>query len=441
MKENETNIELYTKTLSAVFQVNHGNQEIREEFKKLCFPLSIPDYQRIYCWTEKNVYKLLDDIINMGDKPYHLGSLILHKTKRAEQDVYDIVDGQQRLVTLALLLFQLKPEIGIKLLDEQFESSEAQNYIAYNKTLISNFVAKIGNLETEKLLSKLQFSVLIIDDGSLDIAYTFFSNQNSRGKSLTDYDLLKAHHLRFITIEEQAIHLAERWDNIILQSENDASDKNLGRTFGIYLFRLRKWMRKKVWSNDDKFKVKTEFEAVITIPDIPPFGEQFHFYESIQGGTHFFAYADHFIYKYKTFSNTPEFKMIDRLKDESHWWYKDTIETFLFAYYIKFGTIYLSEAMFCIERIISEHRYSLGRSSLRSVLEYSGNSEIVLMLDQATSPTFFLAEAILQIDKLSAPVGLQGIRLRYQNCNKEIYKDLAKTMTIPKIINYLKIIK
>jgi hypothetical protein len=33
-------------------------------------------------------------------------------------------------------------------------------------------------------------------------------------------------------------------------------------------------MRKKVWVKI-KFKVKTEFEAALTIDNIPPFGEQF----------------------------------------------------------------------------------------------------------------------------------------------------------------------
>jgi hypothetical protein len=436
MNENKNNVELFTKTLSEIFQLNLNNKNEREsdKFNPLDLPLSIPDYQRIYCWTEKNVYQLLDDIIINVDKLYHLGNIILHKTKNDQENfVYAIVDGQQRLVTLALLLFHLNPDIELTLIDERFESSEAQSYIGYNKTLIGNFVTKNKEkLAIDKILKRLQFSVLIINDGSLDLAYTFFSNQNSRGKSLSDYDLLKAHHLRFITIEKQAIHLAERWDNIILNSDNDASDKDLGRTFGIYLFRLRKWMRKTKWSDDEKFKVKIEFEAALNIPDIPPFGEQFHFYESIQGGTHFFAYADHYIYKYKTFSQTSEFKTLDALKYESHWWYKDVIETMLFAYYLKFGTIYLSEALFCIERIVSEHRYSLGRSSLRSVLEYVSNSEITMMIDQATSPTFFLAETLHQIKKLSSP-NISGIRGRYNNRVKGIYAEISKTMCIESI--------
>jgi uncharacterized protein with ParB-like and HNH nuclease domain len=441
------NVELYKKTLAEVFQLNYNWEENNigengiDVFKPLAFALSIPDYQRVYCWREKNVHQLLDDIINNGDKPFHLGSLILHKSKRTEKDVYAIVDGQQRLVTLALLLLYLQPEIELRLLDEKFESTEAQSYIAYNKTLIANFVTKnIEKLSIKKLLKDLQFSVLIINDGSLDLAYTFFSNQNSRGKSLTDYDLLKAHHLRFITIEKHATHLAERWDNIILNSDNDASDKDLGRTFGIYLFRLRKWMRKSEWSDDEKFKVKTEFEAAFTIPDIPPFGEQFEFYESIQGGSHFFAYADHFIYKFKTFTLTSEYKTLKNISGETHWWYKDVIESLLFAYYLKFGTIYLSEALFCIERIISAHRYGLGRSSLRIVLRYAGESEIIMMIDQATSPTFFLAEALQKINKLSITKDLNGIRLRYQKKIQSVYKEISETntMTINKFIEFIK---
>jgi len=441
MSENETNVELYTKTLAEVFQVNNKANE-SDSFEPLALSLSIPDYQRIYCWRDKNVHQLLEDIINNGDKPFHLGSIILHKSKRSEQIVYAIVDGQQRLVTLALVVLHLRPEIEIDLLNEKFESSEAQNYIAYNKTLIASFVTKNKELiSTDNLLKNLQFSVLIINDGSLDLAYTFFSNQNSRGKSLTDYDLLKAHHLRFITNEKHATHLAERWDNIILNSDNDASDKDLGRTFGIYLFRLRKWMRKREWSDDEKFKVKTEFEAALTIPDVPPFGEKFQFYESMQGGSHFFAYADHFIYKFKTFTLTSEYRALKNLSGETHWWYKDVIEGLLFAYYLKFGTIYLSEALFCIERIISEHRYGLGRSSLRAVLKYAGESEIIMMIDQATSPTFFLAESLQRINKFSIPFDLAGIRQRYQKNILMIYNEPAKAMTINKFIEYLKIDK
>ncbi len=432
-------VELHTKTLGQIFQISET------KVNHLEFPISIPDYQRIYCWTEKNVHKLLDDIVESENKTYHLGSVILHKTTRNVikddhqtkklEHIYAIVDGQQRLVTLSLLLLQLQNEES-PLLNEKFESIEAQAYIAYNKTLIKNYVERNSDkINVENLLNKLQFSVLIINDGLLDLAYTFFSNQNSRGKTLTDYDLLKAHHLRFVRIEKQATHLAERWDNIVLQSGNDASDKELGRTFGIYLFRLRKWMRKKQWSEDQKFKVKVEFEAMITIPDIPPFGEKFHFYESIQGGSHFFGYADYFIFKFRVFTQTNEYQSLKSLDGETHWWYRDVIETLLFAYYLKFDTIYLSEAFYCIEQLISSHRFSLGRSSLRAVLEHGGNSEITMMIDQATSPTFFLAECLNKIQKQPPlSVELKPIQRRYKSNISAIHTSIVKNMCVETFI-------
>ncbi len=43
------------------------------------YVLKIPDYQRIYCWEEKQVIRLLDDIQSYADKTYHMGNIILHK--------------------------------------------------------------------------------------------------------------------------------------------------------------------------------------------------------------------------------------------------------------------------------------------------------------------------------------------------------------------------
>lgn len=45
----------------------------------LSLKLKIPDYQRIYCWPQKNVEQLLDDIFIPRNHKYHLGTLILQK--------------------------------------------------------------------------------------------------------------------------------------------------------------------------------------------------------------------------------------------------------------------------------------------------------------------------------------------------------------------------
>jgi hypothetical protein len=312
-------------------------------------------------------------------------------------------------------------------LEEKFESSKAQNYIAHNKWIINNYLQdKEASRSINNNLKNLKFAVLILNSDNLDLAYTFFTSENGRGKPLTDFDLLKSHHLRYILIPQQAEHVAKRWDNMLLSSNNDDSSMALGRTFEIYLFRLRKWMRKRRWDDYKNRKVKSEFEAASIIPDIPPFGEQFHFYESIQGGTHFFAYAEHFIHRFTEFIQTkPYIALNEHLIYEKHWWYRDVIEAMLFAYYLKFGTLYLNEAFLLITRVISQHRYVSFRAYLNSILFYAGNSEIVMMIDQATSPTFFLAEMTEKIKKLAViPSDMNGTRIRYKNAVNRITESI-----------------
>ena len=73
--------------------------------------LTIPEYQRPYKWTARNAIQLLDDILearNSNKEVYRVGTLILHNAKNDEgQEVYNIVDGQQRTITFSLLLTAL----------------------------------------------------------------------------------------------------------------------------------------------------------------------------------------------------------------------------------------------------------------------------------------------------------------------------------------------
>ena len=351
--------------------------------------LHIPPYQRIYCWQEKTVNRLLNDLLTANfNVPYCMGNIILQQ----KTDGYDIIDGQQRLVTLSLLLQELGMDKGVSLLDQKFENIEAQRFIQYNKYLISNFCARNSFDNKEHLLDMVQLNVLILKDGSLDLAYTFFSNENSHGKPLSDYDLLKAHHLRYVQYEAQQMHLAHRWDEYMKKEKPENVDYKLYElALAIYIFRLRKWLNFEWWNEGDKYNVKHEFEASPIIDAIPPFGEQFRYYEPIQGGTHFFEFTDKAIEKLKYFTSTKEFGMIHQLNTESFKLLRDTIEALMFAYFYKFGGSYLTEAMLLITRYVSQVRYENRRIYLSSVFERARLSKIPLMIEQSTSPTFFLA--------------------------------------------------
>ncbi|MDR0846150.1 MAG: DUF262 domain-containing protein [Lactobacillales bacterium] len=59
----------------------------------------IPVYQRPYSWTKKNQEDLFKDITD-NDYEYFIGSVITKKTK--DDKVFEIIDGQQRLITTSI---------------------------------------------------------------------------------------------------------------------------------------------------------------------------------------------------------------------------------------------------------------------------------------------------------------------------------------------------
>ena len=69
--------------------------------------LIIPDYQRPYKWTDKNIVELLLDIQKSMEESrkyanfkYRIGTVILYKNENGE---YEVVDGQQRILSFLLL--------------------------------------------------------------------------------------------------------------------------------------------------------------------------------------------------------------------------------------------------------------------------------------------------------------------------------------------------
>jgi uncharacterized protein with ParB-like and HNH nuclease domain len=74
------------------------------------FHFEVPAYQRPYAWEREHVDQLVDDLVRWANdeagkkdedkSPYFLGSIVL---EQAGNSVFEVVDGQQRLTTLALL--------------------------------------------------------------------------------------------------------------------------------------------------------------------------------------------------------------------------------------------------------------------------------------------------------------------------------------------------
>ncbi|WAR46296.1 DUF262 domain-containing protein [Methylomonas rapida] len=89
-------------------RIENHKYSIEEAFRE-CFYI-VPDYQREYVWTDKEVHQLLEDIgeqIDAGTtREYFIGTVLVSPTD--QKNHYDVIDGQQRLTTFFLLLCALK---------------------------------------------------------------------------------------------------------------------------------------------------------------------------------------------------------------------------------------------------------------------------------------------------------------------------------------------
>lgn len=202
--------------------------------------LKIPEYQRPYKWTVKNANQLLDDIdeaVAANKEVYRVGTLILHYD---EEGNYNIVDGQQRIVTFSLLLNCLgqKP---IAFLEQDLPNN------AYNRHNVINnhraFERRIVKLKDDKDKNYLadyvnnHCELIIVITNDLSEAFQFFDSQNARGKTLYPHDLLKAYHLREMNDIDAA-----RTERVVRMWE-DLDQKELAVLFNDYLYRLKEWIK------------------------------------------------------------------------------------------------------------------------------------------------------------------------------------------------------
>ncbi|MDN4239083.1 DUF262 domain-containing protein [Citrobacter freundii] len=119
--------------------------------------LAIPSYQRPYKWQQKHVNQLIDDVLtHRNNQSYRLGTVVLHrdKLKPAYAGELDIVDGQQRLLTLTLLCSVLDQsgEFSTPLLEQSFASRVSINNLEHNAKVIENRLVGLNDNERKTLL-------------------------------------------------------------------------------------------------------------------------------------------------------------------------------------------------------------------------------------------------------------------------------------------------
>lgn len=87
--------------------------------------LKVPIYQRPFAWEEKQIEELLNDIKeSINEEEYFLGTIVL--TKIQELNRLEIVDGQQRISTIAIFFAALKMNLS----DEKSSNKIQEDYLS-----------------------------------------------------------------------------------------------------------------------------------------------------------------------------------------------------------------------------------------------------------------------------------------------------------------------
>jgi len=207
--------------------------------------LKLPNYQRPYKWSVKNVSALLGDIefaIKQADEyskfKYRIGTIILHNNEA--DNTLNIVDGQQRLITLALIYKALGLASEVPILKRKIESKISHDNIKRNFLEIKSYLSNL-DLNTKKRYIKAMSSILqfvVVSTKELAEAFQLFDSQNTRGKSLYPHDLLKAFHLREMRNHPKEMKqmqcTVEKWEN--------TDQKEIRTLFQDYLFPIKCWV-------------------------------------------------------------------------------------------------------------------------------------------------------------------------------------------------------
>ena len=368
----------------------------------LAMNLTIPNYQRPYKWQEKNVLELLFDLkaaIDTSNKAdyedfrYRLGTILLHKT---DGKTFDIVDGQQRLLTLSLLKLVLNKSYSNSLLKHNFADSASKANIKQNYAAIKEWL--IDNPEKQEAISSglaSLFEAVVITVDEVDEAFQLFDSQNTRGKELDPTDLLKAHHLRCFKEGEGKIKLINGYEV--------AEPKDIHRLFSTYLFPILNWSKKEKthrFSSGDLAAYKGT-DRQLDYPyakRIEAAGDNFQITEPFVAGPSYFHFVDHCLKLKKAIGG--DFKAIDSIIEEGRKKHSigfeyavSLFECALLAHKDRFGKIEpaVAEKLFAWAMMARVDRQTLGFDSINNYAIGEGNSftnsiPAFTLIEQAVDP-------------------------------------------------------
>lgn len=176
----------------------------------------VPIYQRNYAWTKDEIEQLLNDINDVPDgfkDKYYLGSLIVNQLGA---NVFEVIDGQQRLTTLYLLLSFLNND-SVNKSSLRFEARKKSNKTLHDIDAIKDTKSELekGPCYSVEILEGYSVVKKYFDDKKEDFISAFksklasitiirtqvpkdidlnhyFEIMNTRGEQLELHEIVKA---------------------------------------------------------------------------------------------------------------------------------------------------------------------------------------------------------------------------------------------------------
>ena len=189
----------------------------------------IPVYQRNYAWGALQIEQLIEDIdrsILNSESTYFLGNLVVNQT---DHQVYEVIDGQQRLTTLYLLQMYLKMPIakGTLSFEARKRSNRTLNMLKFKSEMPDELVSsemvegyqiidnyfRTNSIDENEFVEKLKNVFLIRIQVPLNIDLNhYFEVMNTRGEQLELHEIAKAKVLKVLDTEDEKNTGALIWD-------------------------------------------------------------------------------------------------------------------------------------------------------------------------------------------------------------------------------------
>lgn len=202
----------------SIDEIYNGNQVTYE----------VPIYQRNYAWEDDEISALIQDVYDafiQRKNTYFIGTLVSYH--KGDQ-VYEVIDGQQRLTTINLVLSALDINRKNKLTYRArkksnetikniplFENEEKDNGIISGYRFAKNAIKKIiPSEELESYKKYFQENVHIIHYNvprDIDLNH-YFEIMNSRGEQLEKHEIIKARLVEQLN-EQDKVTFSQLWEN------------------------------------------------------------------------------------------------------------------------------------------------------------------------------------------------------------------------------------